>query len=723
MGRSLLRVLAVAGCVVGCATGAPAPTSLPLRRVVLYRNGLGYFEHSGRLASDHLQMHLRAGEVDDVIKTLAVLAPEDKAAVGAVAALKKVNDDGDVELDLSVPTNREVTVSYAAPTPVWRSTYKLVLGEGDDGLLQTWAVVNNNSDEDWQGVRLTLATGAPFSYVVDLHSDQFGSRPDGTRRILAPPINGVVAPERTDADRDHDGIPDSRDKCPNEPETYNGYEDADGCPDKGRVITRKGTLEILDKVYFASGSHAIKHEVESLLDVIAATLKGYPQLKLVAIDGYSADDERDPIAVATARATAVRDALVARGILAERLRVHGYGASRALCTARTEDCRSQNRRVGFSILERAEPREQMVKQEGMNKIVERSASGRSAVDLDLGGPPAPARPAEVAGMMRYEIGVPVTIPGRSSAMVAIENRRLPAAEVYLYRPDANAPGSDAHPYRAARFVCPPGNVLEGGPLAIYARGTFVGDAILDPLRPGQSSLVPFALDPEATVRVTQDGESKPLRLIKIEHGIFTVEDRRILRTHYDVAAGGTPRAQIFVRYDPRTGYEVASLPPGSEREGEAALVPVALGADGRATLTLEETRAEQRAVNLTQKEDLDLGAYLAGTAALPAGLAERLRRLDTLRAEAEHLDVSQELLRRQTDDSAQRLTELQDNLQAIEKNPAAGALRKQLNDELAKAVRANEELSKKTAELVAARDVKRAQLRTELEVLTYDHAL
>jgi outer membrane protein OmpA-like peptidoglycan-associated protein len=34
-----------------------------------------------------------------------------------------------------------------------------------------------------------------------------------------------------DPDNDQDGIPDVDDKCPNEPETYNGFQDADGCPD------------------------------------------------------------------------------------------------------------------------------------------------------------------------------------------------------------------------------------------------------------------------------------------------------------------------------------------------------------------------------------------------------------------------------------------------------------------------------------------------------------
>jgi outer membrane protein OmpA-like peptidoglycan-associated protein len=34
-----------------------------------------------------------------------------------------------------------------------------------------------------------------------------------------------------DLDNDKDGIPDIRDKCPNDPEDKDGFEDADGCPD------------------------------------------------------------------------------------------------------------------------------------------------------------------------------------------------------------------------------------------------------------------------------------------------------------------------------------------------------------------------------------------------------------------------------------------------------------------------------------------------------------
>jgi outer membrane protein OmpA-like peptidoglycan-associated protein len=712
-GLTLFLALAIAACA--SVDGPPAST-LPLRQVVLYRNGLGYFEHAGRLENDHLKMRLRANEVDDVMKTLVVLSHEDRAAVGSVASLKKANDDGDVDLDLAVATNHDITVSYAAPTPAWRSTYKLVLSDGGGGLLQTWAVVDNASEQDWRDVRLTLATGAPFSYAVDLHTAQFVARPDATGRLVTPPLNGTVAPERsTPGDRDGDRIPDAIDACPDEPETYNGYQDADGCPDQGHAGVGRGRPEIVDKIYFERGRHEFKPIDQRLLDVIAATIKGNPRLELLEVQGHTSSDEADAAAVSGARAAVVRGALIKRGVAAARLTMRAYGATHSLCAQSTEDCRTQNRRVELFVLKGEEPAE-LVSSLGR-------APGPMPVTVgsaEKGVQPVPTLPSEVAGMVRYEIGVPVSIPGRSSAMVAIQSRRLDAAEVYFYRPDSNAPGSDSHPFRAARFECPAGSPLEAGPLAIYARGTFVGDAIVDRLQPGEVSLVPFALDGSSNVRASQETETEPARLVKIAHGVFSVEDRAILRTRYEVTAGPSPPARIYVRHALRAGYELGPVPSGSEPGQGADIVPLTLGSDGKALLAVEESRPVRRDVNLNDGQSLDLEAYLKGTSELPPALADRLRRLQALRAAADHLDVEQELLRREIDDSAQRLAELRDNLSAVAKNPSAGKLRKELTDGLAEAARANEDLSKRQAALIGERDQKRAQVRSQLEDLAFE---
>src|SRR5450432_4195498 len=159
-----------------------------------------------------------------------------------------------------------------------------------------------------------------------------------------------------DPDNDKDGIPDKNDLCPNDPETYNGFEDADGCPDKGRVIVHKGKLEILDKIYFETDKDEIKPVSFPLLDAIAATLNGNPQIELIEIQGHADERGNDAhnLDLTERRAHSVRVALEQRNVLPGRMKSHGYGETKPICTQHNEDCWSQNRRVEFIILKRSD---------------------------------------------------------------------------------------------------------------------------------------------------------------------------------------------------------------------------------------------------------------------------------------------------------------------------------------------------------------------------------
>ena len=80
-----------------------------------------------------------------------------------------------------------------------------------------------------------------------------------------------------------------------------------------------------------------------------------------------------------------------------------------------------------------------------------------------------SKPADVAGSVRYALSEPVTIRRGAATMVSIVNKPILSEDVLLFRPDANAPGSDRHPFRAVRLVNDSGFTLEPGPIAIFAR--------------------------------------------------------------------------------------------------------------------------------------------------------------------------------------------------------------------------------------------------------------
>src|SRR5262245_28744544 len=67
-------------------TSSADPGSLPIRRVVLYKHGLGYFEREGKVSGDQtLSLAFKAGEMNDVLKSLTLLDLSGKGRVSSVA--------------------------------------------------------------------------------------------------------------------------------------------------------------------------------------------------------------------------------------------------------------------------------------------------------------------------------------------------------------------------------------------------------------------------------------------------------------------------------------------------------------------------------------------------------------------------------------------------------------------------------------------------------------
>ncbi len=71
---------------------------------------------------------------------------------------------------------RSLTISYVIETPVWKTSYRVLL-YGESTAIQGWALVDNTQDEDWEQVSLTLVAGLPISFVHDLYSPRYKKRP------------------------------------------------------------------------------------------------------------------------------------------------------------------------------------------------------------------------------------------------------------------------------------------------------------------------------------------------------------------------------------------------------------------------------------------------------------------------------------------------------------------------------------------------------------------
>jgi hypothetical protein len=89
---------------------------------------------------------------------------------------------------------RRIRVGYVISAPVWKTTYRLLLGEKNKSKIQGWAIVDNTSQHDWRNVSLSLVSGTPISFRMPLYDPLYVDRPIVDVAVAGQP--NTTVPER-----------------------------------------------------------------------------------------------------------------------------------------------------------------------------------------------------------------------------------------------------------------------------------------------------------------------------------------------------------------------------------------------------------------------------------------------------------------------------------------------------------------------------------------------
>src|SRR5262249_24527810 len=102
-----------------------------------------------------------------------------------ILATSKSNDKKAVSLSFLGQGQRPVRVGYIQEAPIWKTSYRLVLSDKDAPFLQGWAIVENTTESDWNAVGLTLVSGRPISFTMDLYQPLYVDRPEVKPELYA----------------------------------------------------------------------------------------------------------------------------------------------------------------------------------------------------------------------------------------------------------------------------------------------------------------------------------------------------------------------------------------------------------------------------------------------------------------------------------------------------------------------------------------------------------
>ncbi|HTB11517.1 MAG TPA: hypothetical protein VK752_08100 [Bryobacteraceae bacterium] len=570
--------------LVWMTAAATFAADLPIREVILYKHGVGFFERAGKLeAGDTARIDFKADDMNDVLKsltitdrsggkisgvrydasepleerlknfpfavgvnsTLSVFLDQMKGArielkfgsetlTGVIVSARVIKeketehetitlltDSGEMRtFDLAGATSikftdaklqgllkdylsvlngarskdrrsvyidsvgtaaRDLVASYMTPSPVWKSSYRLLFPQQGEPTLEGWAIVDNTSGDDWNSVRLSVVSGRPISFVTQLYAPKYVNRP--------------------------------------------GAELADN---------------------LAAAPTVFQGSINGALEA--------PYMRQMA-----------KAAPAPARAGA-------GGIPSEKdALLYTAGAGQTMA-------------------------EQMSLQQHSSTISS-TAEGRDAGDL-----------------FEYSFSSPVTVKKGESAMLPFLQQKVGARKLLIYRESFGV-----NPQNASEVTNSTGKTLDGGPITVYDAGSYAGEALVETVKAGDKRLISYGVDLGTRITTKFDSSQHVVREIHCYHGNLTSKYAMEEVRTFTIKNVDPKAKTLLIEHPQRQGYKLLEPAKATETTPNANRFEVKLAASANDTFALREERVYDQTVSVSNMTPEMIGVWLENKVLSAAG--------------------------------------------------------------------------------------------------------
>jgi outer membrane protein OmpA-like peptidoglycan-associated protein len=697
--RSLGLVSGVAVVLAGCGASSSSyvASDTTLGKVVIYRNGVAYFERYAEPGGGSLKLSVPDDKVDDFLKSLSVVDAQTGEPAPVSYPASATNGTVEMKVALGAP-GRKLRISYVTEAPSWKSSYRVVVGKGGKVDVQGWAIVDNTSGEDWSNVKLGVGSSSAMSFRFNLKTPMLVQRETLRSNDLfatAPPTGGAPhgsPAKRVFGDLDDDALakaevaalsgppgappsmpsPPSR-SIPSPPQLAASNESESKelarRPAAGSRSRAMATSPRMGDPADASGAEGGSANAASNAAILnmARTINASPNT-VFHVEGYASSTDPDKQQSSLARANRLREQLVGAGVNPNQL----------VAVARGE---REGRRGGARVVEAPEPA--------------KSSGGGSAAE------PSGALSAPV-GTSHFESGVPMSVPKATSAMVSVLRSETEGEVVYLYDPDG-ARGNAQFPFRTLRFKNPTENMLESGPVTVYGEGRFIGEGLAEPIPSKSVAFVPFALDRQVVVEREHAERDAIARIVTVQRGVFSTEIQYTKQAKYTLFNRSQERVVVYLRHNVPQGFTLTKSPEGSansnadERLGATRLFRVVVEPNGKKEVIIEQATPVLRSTDIRTDAGRDLVRAYLSSAAIEGPLKAQVSKLLEMHTEMTNIESKIATLHDQMKEQRQRMDELHSQIFTLKAVKSSGPLMAQLERMLSSI---SDDVSKSTIEVV-----------------------
>lgn len=725
---STLAVVAAGLFSVGCGASQSSyvKSDAALGRIIVYRNGVAYYEREATVENDTLRLVAPNDKVDDFLKSLTVV----DSVTGKPAPVSYPHGGGstvDLKVHLPGAGPHKVKLSYVTEAPAWKPTYRILVGSDGKLELQAWAVVDNTSGEDWDQVKLGVGSSSAMAFRFDLRGFRHVQRQQLQGEQLfavAPPSGGSVyggADERNMgvvAELSEDAVVATamgrRDQEVALSQAARPRDSMKTAETKPRAHAGGGTGTGMGRAGYpsaaptsampareppapppASPSYGQAQAAQSQIVGLANQLRS--NQNTVVIEGFAKEGDGDKAGASLDRANKVREELVRQGVDPNRVVAVGKG-----------DVAGRNGGVRF-VQQAPQPAQQAGK-----KAANASASNVNGVANEKD--PA-AGPGEPVGTAHFESDATMSVAKGSSAMVSMYQGKTEGSVVYLYDPESER-GNGDFAFKAVRFRNPTDSQLESGPVTVYGSGRFVGEGIGEPIPARSIAFVPFALDRQVLVEKKVDHKDTISKIITAQRGVFSTETKHTRKTAVVLHNRAEEKALVYVRHTVPQGYTLDEKLAKAERVGQAYVFPVEVPAHAKIELVIEESTPIMQTTDVRTKEGLEMiRAYLSADLA-QGPLKEAVQTIVREQQELGTIEQRKATAREQLGEYRARMDELHAQIVTLKAVKSAGPMMQSLEKKLSET---SDKVSKMTVQIVELEEqamVARIKLQDSIAELT-----
>jgi hypothetical protein len=391
-------------------------------------------------------------------------------------------DKRSVYIDSADSKERQVAASYMLPSPVWKSSYRLIFNDKTEPTLEGWAIIDNTTGEDWTNVLLAVVSGRPVSFISRLYEPKYVAR----QTVELPEDQAAQAVAYSGADQ---AVSVASPAPPPPPMSL---------PMQGRMMKSEA---------LTAGSGSVNGIARDMISTVAVNVAG----------------------------------------------------------------------------------------------------------------------ADLGELFEYRFSTPVTVKKDESVMLPFLQQKIGSRKLLIY-----SEGYGEHPMSAAELTNSTGKTLDGGPITVFDANSYGGEALMTTLKAGDKRLISYAVDLGTRVTTKFDSSRNIVREIHVNRGILSARTAMQETRTYSIRNVDQKAKTLIIEHAQRSEYKLLDQKP-AETTVNAYRFEVKLAPDASVKFPVAEERVYDNTMVVSSLSPDVLLTYVQNKAITDAGRRALQQIIDTKR--------------------------------------------------------------------------------------------